>query len=213
MENASRETDAQTGKDGARPSAEATRQKLLAAGIALFSSRGYEATSTRQVEAAAGVQRNLITYHFGNKGEFWKACMENLFGRLAEITGPTISQSRDIAPGERIRFLIRQFVRVSAKYPEVTRIMLEEGRSDDWRLDWIVEHQSRRFYNIVNALFDEGGYSPEGLTPIQFYYALVSGAAIFAMAPECRRLSGQDPFSEEMIDAQANAIAGLLIRE
>ena len=40
--------------------ADLTRRKLLDAGIELFSSNGYDATSTRNVETHAAVQRNLI---------------------------------------------------------------------------------------------------------------------------------------------------------
>jgi AcrR family transcriptional regulator len=58
---------------GLNGKAEKTREDLLIAGIQLFSEQGYEATSTRQVEALAGAQRNLMSYHFGSKERFWKA--------------------------------------------------------------------------------------------------------------------------------------------
>jgi hypothetical protein len=46
-----------------------------------------------------------------------------------------------------------------------------------------------------------------------FYYLLISGASMFAMGPECVLLSGQDPQTDEMIDAHADALAHLLIKE
>ncbi len=192
--------------------ADLTRRKLLDAGIELFSSNGYDATSTRNVETHAAVQRNLINYHFGNKEEFWKACIAELFQRMRTTFGPALKQSRDIEAGEGIRFLIRQFVRASAAHPEVMRIMFDEGRRDDWRLAWIVERYNRAFHSAVSDLFDEGrslGVIPE-LTATQFYYVLVGSGAIFAMAPECRLLSGEDPYEATMVDAQAEAIARLL---
>ncbi len=193
---------------------EVTRQKLIEAGIQLFSENGYEATSTRQVQTAAGVQRNLITYHFGSKEEFWKACVVELFGGMTGVMGPAMSQARDIEPGERIRFLIRQFIRASAAQPEITRIMFDEGRSDSWRLGWIIEEYVQNFYRLVAELHEQG--SKEGTIPgvsvVQFYYALVGSAAVYAMAPECRQLTGEDPFTDEFIDAHANAVATLLTR-
>ena len=191
---------------------EQTRQKLLGAGIELFSMNGYDATSTRNVEAHANVQRNLINYHFGNKEAFWKACVTEMFRRGTEMLRPALQQSRDIESGERVRFLIRQFVRMSAAHPEITRIMFDEGRRDNWRLEWIVEAFGRGFYDTVKRLFDDGraqGVIPD-LTVTQFYYVLVSSAAIFAMAPECRLLSGEEPTDDAMVDAQADAIARLL---
>ncbi len=191
---------------------EQTRQKLVQAGIHLFSTYGYNATTTRNVEMQAGVQRNLISYHFGNKEEFWKVCVNDLFDRFGATLVPALSQARDIEPGERIRFLIRQFVRSSAAFPEVMRIMFDEGRCDDWRLEWIVEHYTRDFQTTVQELFDDGralGLIPE-LSVMQFYYLLVSSGAMFAMAPEYQLLSGDKPGEEAMVDAQADAIADLL---
>ena len=191
---------------------EQTRQKLLAAGIALFSTDGYDATSTRKVETSAGVQRNLISYHFGNKEAFWKACVSELFLRGRETLAPAFRQSKDVAPSERVRFLIRQLVRLGAAHPEIMRIMFDEGRRDDWRLEWLIERFTRDFYQQVADLYGEGrarGVIPE-LGATRFYYLLLSSGAIFAMAPECRRLSGEDPGEPAMVDAQAEAMAQLL---
>jgi AcrR family transcriptional regulator len=189
-----------------------TQQKLLDAGIALFASLGYDATSTRQVEMHAGVQRNLINYHFGSKESFWKACMVVLFDRMVTAMGEVAGLSRDLPAGEAVRFLIRRYVRASADHPEITRIMFDEGRRDDWRLAWLVENYTREFYERVGRLFETGqeaGCLP-ALSLVQFYYVLVSSTVIFAMAPECRLLSGADPDNDTMIDAQADAIVSLL---
>ena len=126
--------------------------------------------------------------------------------------GPAMRQARDIEPGERIRFLIRQFIRVSAARPEITRIMFDEGRSDSWRLAWIIDEYVREFYRLVLELHEQGAKagSIPGISVVQFYYALVGSAAVYAMAPECRQLTGEDPFADEFIDAHASAVATLL---
>ena len=90
--------------------------------------------------------------------------------------------------------------------------MYDEGRCDDWRLTFLVDNFVRDFFDTVVALFTTG--SRDGAIPdislMQFYYVLVGSACVFAMAPECRMLTGEDPFTDEVIDAQANAIAMLL---
>ncbi|MEM7341353.1 MAG: TetR/AcrR family transcriptional regulator [Actinomycetota bacterium] len=189
-----------------------TQARLIASGIELFSIRGFDATSTRQIEAAAGVQRNLINYHFGSKDEFWKRCVSVLFARTEAAVDIAIGHARDIEPAERIRFLIRQYLRASAANPEIMRIMFDEGRCDDWRLAWLVENHVRGFYDAVRQIFEHGrehGVVPE-ISVTQFYYLLVSSASIFAMAPECRLLTDTDPMTPAMIDAQADAVAALL---
>ena len=189
-----------------------TRQKLMEAGIELFSEFGYDATSTRRVEAHAEVQRNLITYHFGSKQEFWKACMTALFARMDSPARTAFSDSRGIEPRERMRFLIHRFVRWSAAHPEVARVMFDEGRHDDWRLEWLVDNYARQLYETVTRLFEEAREQSgvPNLSATQFYYMLVSSAGLFGMAPECRRLSGEDPCESAFVDMHADAVARLL---
>ncbi|MEM9085065.1 MAG: TetR family transcriptional regulator [Pseudomonadota bacterium] len=198
--------------DSPQGKTEQTRAALIEAGIALFSRHGYEATSTRQIEMKAGVQRNLMTYHFGSKEAFWKAVMTQLFDAMRSTLEPSIVQSQDISPSERIRFVARRFVRASAVMPEIGRVMLDEGRSRSWRLDWLVEGYSRPLFEALERLVGDGRRDgPDtSIKPIQFYYLLVGSATMFTMSAECALLSGEDPLEDEMIDAQAETIASLL---
>ena len=192
-----------------------TRQKLLKAGIGLFALQGFDTASTRSIETAAGVKRNLISYHFGTKQAFWKACVDVLFQNMIAELLAAQTAAQDIEPVERLRFFIRRYVRLAARYPEIHRIMLDEGKRNDWRLKWVVENYSRQFYARVERLIaqaDRLGVSP-GIDTVHFYYLLISGAVIFAMGPECELLSGTDPQTETMIDAHADALANLLIKE
>ncbi|MEM6683433.1 MAG: TetR/AcrR family transcriptional regulator [Pseudomonadota bacterium] len=195
-----------------RGKAEKTRDALLGAGIQLFSEQGYDATSTRQVEALAGVQRNLMTYHFGGKEEFWKACMTELNGQMAALLAPAFDQSKDIEPGERVRFLIRRYVRASAALPQIARIMFDEGRSEGWRLEWLVENYIRPFYAAMTQAFEDGlqGHSLPNIPPANFYYFVTGSGAMFSMAAEFTLLTGRDAFDEAMVDAQAESMANLL---
>ncbi|MEO0467591.1 MAG: TetR/AcrR family transcriptional regulator [Pseudomonadota bacterium] len=189
-----------------------TRDALLESGIQLFASQGYEATSTRQIETEAGVQRNLITYHFGNKDDFWKACIAVINSKMAKQLQPAFDQSRDLGPLDRVRYLIRRFVRASAQYPEIGRIIFDEGRSDTWRLRWFAEHYSRGFFDTVEQLFEEA--RAQGTAPnvplTSFYYMLVSSTALFTLSAECKLLTGQNPNEASLIEAHADAIAMLL---
>ncbi len=47
--------------------APSARQKLLAAGIDLFTTRGYAATSVREIVEQAGLTKPALYYHFGSK--------------------------------------------------------------------------------------------------------------------------------------------------
>lgn len=191
----------------------ATREALLEAAIRRFASTGYEAASTRQIEQDAGVKRGLIRYHFGSKEALWKAAARWLFDRAGQellLTEETASSIDEIA---RLRFFVRAFVRFSARYPEVNRLMIREGMDDDWRLDWLVDHVVRPWYDRIHTLFESArsiGATPDIAYP-HFYYILTSSAAMmFSMAPEARRLADIDTSDDAVIAAHADAIADLL---
>ncbi|MFN3219232.1 MAG: TetR/AcrR family transcriptional regulator [Acidimicrobiales bacterium] len=190
-----------------------TQAKLLAAGIELFASRGYEAAGLRDIEAHAGLQRGLITYHFGTKEEFWKSCMNELFARMTTDMPAGPEAAPDAEPAEAIRSLIGHYLRSSAENPDLMCIMLDEGRRDEWRLDWMVETHVRSFYEAVRTIFENARrhLAVREISAVQFYYLLVSSASIFAMAPECRLLSGTDPTGPGMVDAHVELIVSLLM--
>ena len=92
--------------------AQITRDNLLSAAIELFAERGYDAIGTREIETVAGVNRGLITYHFGSKEVLWKAAIETLFQEQAEDLALAREQSREFDPGARLANVIRAFVRL-----------------------------------------------------------------------------------------------------
>ena len=194
--------------------AQVTRDKLLKAAIALFAERGYDAIGTREIETEAGVNRGLITYHFGTKEGLWKAAIEALFADQSEDLALAQHAADGLDPVAKLANVIRRFVEYSARRPELNRIMVQEGKHDDWRLTWIVDRHVKPYYATTKRLHDE--VVAEGVAPpmdhVHFHYILVGAAALmFAMAPECRRLSGRDPASPAMVAAHADALVRLLL--
>ena len=65
-----------------RPSADPTRDRILAAAIDLFAERSFEGATTRAIAAEAGVTQPLLNYHFRSKDELWRSAVDVLFERL-----------------------------------------------------------------------------------------------------------------------------------
>ncbi|MFD8382596.1 TetR/AcrR family transcriptional regulator [Streptomyces sp. NPDC059679] len=63
------------------------RARLREAALVLFAERGFEATSTRAVAAAAGLSPALVTRHFGSKQGLRAAVDEYVLGRIGEALG------------------------------------------------------------------------------------------------------------------------------
>ena len=203
-------------RDPVQERSQITRERLLEAAIRRFASTGYEASSTRQIETAAGVKRGLIGYHFGTKEALWKAAAAWMFERATRELEITERSAANIDPVARLRYLVRAFVHFNARFPEVNQLMVREGMDNDWRLEWLVEHTVRPWYERVRQLFEEA--RSQGLGPAMdyphFYYILTGAAALmFSMAPEAERLAGIDVCEESIVSAHADALAYLLFPE
>ncbi|BEG73890.1 CerR family C-terminal domain-containing protein [Achromobacter xylosoxidans] len=61
-----------------------TRDRLLRAGLTLFSQLGLEGVRTRQLAQAAGVNQSAIPYHFGGKEGVYAAVLEQTAQAIAE---------------------------------------------------------------------------------------------------------------------------------
>src|SRR5580700_11550563 len=68
-----------------RPSADATRERVLAAALDLFSELSFDGATTREIAARAGVTQPLLNYHFSTKDELWQAAVDGLFAELNEV--------------------------------------------------------------------------------------------------------------------------------
>jgi AcrR family transcriptional regulator len=61
-----------------RPSADATRKKILQAAEKLFVKQGFAATPISQIAKSAGINQSLIYHHFGNKKGLWQQVKHHL---------------------------------------------------------------------------------------------------------------------------------------
>lgn len=210
-------TETPAAKEGSAPKvrdADATRKRLMDAALEIFSTQGYDAASTRQIETAAGVKRGLIGYHFGSKQDLWKLCAENML-KVAEVELVSVLAAIEhINPASQLRFFVRSYVAFCAKHPELNRLMIQEGMDRDWRLSWLLEHGVRSWYENVCALFNASkalGRAPE-MDAHNFYY-IITGAAtlIFSNAVEAESLSNKNPLDTAMVEAHADALSKLFV--
>ena len=196
-----------------RPSADATRERILAAALDLFSERGFDGASTREIAARAGVTQPLLNYHFSAKDELWRAAVSGLFGALTRALAERAAGLRGVDEPAAARLLVREFVTFSAHHPQLHRIITQECKVDGPRMDWLVERHVRPLYEAATALLArlaEQGHVPP-IPPAHLYYILTgAGPTMFVLAPECRRLAGLDPTADEVAEAHADAVCLLL---
>ncbi|NMM45658.1 CerR family C-terminal domain-containing protein [Rhodospirillaceae bacterium KN72] len=65
-----------------RPRADATKDALIRAAVAVFGRDGFQAASTRAIAQEAGVNQALIKYHFANKQGLYDAAIQSIADRM-----------------------------------------------------------------------------------------------------------------------------------
>lgn len=192
-----------------------TRERILEVALDLFTQRGFDGTSTRGIATAAKVNQGLIPYYFGTKEALWKEAVDHAFASLGRGLEAALA-SEPVDAVARAENLLRQFIRFVARHPEFVRLMHEEGKRDGPRMRWLVDkHVRPLFEGTMKITASARGSGPlSEIDPIHFHYILVGAATvIFHQAPECKRLTGVDPMDDAVVEAHADALIALLMRD
>jgi len=178
------------------------RERVLQAALECFGAFGFEGTSTRAVAERAKVTHTLVLYHFQSKDQLWIATMEATLNRyMAEMKANFDSSGQRTAQSV-LRIFIEQFVRMSARQPQVHRILTMESNQGTARLNWVIAHYLRRHYTLVRDLILRGQAegSVRQCDPARLYYHIIGPAerhTQFRM--NNKALTGRDVFSEPEI--------------
>lgn len=111
------------------PKALQTEQKILQSAIMLFSEKGYEHTTTKEISECADVAEGTVFKYFPTKLDILSAVMHDFFQRL-QATCETVIDAED-DPYHQLRGLIREYVQFVATEWNVARIIGQYGRYGD----------------------------------------------------------------------------------
>jgi TetR/AcrR family transcriptional regulator len=114
------------GSTHVRLSAEKRREQLIRVAVDLFSRKGFNGTTTREIAAAAGVTEALIFRHFATKEHLYTAIIDqkvNSPDAVAWIAGLQSAMSRDDDEAV-IRQLITAIICLHKSDPQFERLML-----------------------------------------------------------------------------------------
>ena len=128
-------------------------EQLLAAAVAVFDERGYEATSVEEIAARLGVTKSAIYHHVPSKGELLRLALDRALDALfAVTTEPAATSGPAIA---RLEHVVRGSVRVLvAELPFVRLLLRLRGNTD---VERAALERRRRFDRIVTDLVRAAG--------------------------------------------------------
>ncbi len=188
-----------------------TQQRLLDAAIQAFSENGFKGTSTRDIADRAGVHHPLITYHFKNKSQLWRAAADRIFREFNVSLLKAMSDVPEMDPKARAKAFVRTYVHYSFIQPALHKIILQESSHTSDRLDWLVETHLQPLYEMVVGplvKLQELGVAPAGNVALLYNMIRVSAGGLLALGLEVKGTSNIN-FEDE---AQRNELAEMIIR-
>jgi AcrR family transcriptional regulator len=174
----------------------ATRQALVDAATELFAESGFDGVSIDSLAARAGVNKALVSYHFGGKRGLYVAALGSVFADLAGRIKAAEAEGRDVA--DTLHGLLQALAEFAKSRPAFPGLWLRELLSNGIE-PALVPHLVQ-IAGVTRALAArgarEGVFRP--VDPLLFHFGLI-GPAIFFLAtdPARRRASseGTVPFA------------------
>lgn len=97
------------------------KERIIEAASQLIREQGgAEGLTVRDVAARAGVGVGLINYHFQTKDNLINQCIQRIVGKIIEQFEP-LYKSLEMAPIEKLRYLVKQNVAFLINYPGFSR--------------------------------------------------------------------------------------------
>lgn len=191
-----------------------TQHKLLDAAIEAFSENGFKGTSTRDIAERAGVHHPLITYHFKNKDQLWRAAADKVFGEFRHALAGSFESNQDTCPKKRMASLIRAYVYYARSQPALHRVLIQEANFPNPRLDWLIEKHLKPFFEATFVMIEELqriGVAPAGNPKLLFTMIRLSSGGLLALGNELKASSGIDIESHDTLDEISDMIVNVFL--
>jgi len=210
----------ETVRNGKRPARKqqrrsiVTQHKLLDAAIEAFSENGFKGTSTRDIAERAGVHHPLITYHFKNKDQLWRAAADKVFSEFRTSLGTSLANSETDCPKERMASLIRAYVYYAKKQPALHRVLVQEASCPNPRLDWLIETHLKPFFEATFVMIEDLqriGVAPAGNARLLFNMIRLASGGLLAIGNELKASSGIDVDSTDTLDEISDMIVQVFL--
>jgi TetR/AcrR family transcriptional regulator len=191
------------------------RARILAAALQVFATTGFEGSSLREISAHAGLQHQLVVYHFKTKDALWREVVSSIFEQSQRERQLSYWASRVEVQGaaDALREMLRAFALFTARRPELQRLLSFEGQADSERLDWLIETYIRPLYEISTAAIraaQRAGMARAG-DPGRLHYAVVGVITTsLVFSKEYQRMTGLDPFSPAEVEKSVELACGVL---
>lgn len=178
------------------------RERVLQAALECFGAFGFEGATTRAIAERAGVSHTLVLYHFGSKEDLWTATMAGALDGYIQLVAENLDNADGRPAADVLKRFIEQFVRLSAEFPQIHRIMTIEGNQNTARLNWLIDNYLRdhfcRVRDVIKTAQNDGAVRDCDAARL-YYYIIGGGGTLYTLSSEYLQLTGRNVFSEAEI--------------
>lgn len=194
---------------------EELREALILAAIDCFGARGFDGASLAQIAGQAGTDVALTRYYFGSKEDLWVAAVSHI-SEVADRELQNVIRKPCESASEKLKAVIRWFVDMSARYPQLSRIIVLDGDKSDARGQFIAESVVGPFYKVLAKLIAAAkreGCMPDVATRTIFFMITHGGSFPMAIPALTNAFPGGEINSARALGAHADAVIALVMKE
>ena len=196
--------------------AEKTRRDILRSAAKHFADKGFDGASLRIISDNAGTTHGMIRHYFGAKEDLWKAVIDYLIIQFGIRQIPMLEQMEDVDPVQLLKSYVRNFVHMSAKFPELGKIIFNEGNIRGKRLDYIIQCGApihRAIDPVFHAVQKEGLLTKYDTHDKFFFLLITIGMMPMAVSSLADEFCGGKIRSEDGTREHADLVISILFAE
>jgi len=208
------------GRQG-RQSEEASEQTKLAiikAATVEFAKHGFEGSSLRNIAKGAGTTHGLIRHHFGSKDDVFYAVIDyslEVFGQseleiISELSPEDFQKPEVLIAAHKN--IMYNMAKISAKNPEMMRILMHEGSEKTERLEYFFQQMD--ILNEVHSHFfkavQEHGMLSDWNENNCFLFIVANLGLVFGLSAVSSHYVEADILSDEQVEIQTERIFNMI---
>lgn len=175
------------------PSEQDAKQKLIQTARFLFSQKGLEGTSTRDIARESGLNISLISYYFGGKEGLYKQVFMNFGEHISQVIDGTLESFQGLEMNqknfvEEVKLIITMFIDLHDQNKDMANLMWREKLEG---MRHSKELQDQIFLPIGNKMSEfiaqaqRKGIVTKKIHPKVFFIAMIESIMGYLRALEC----------------------------
>ena len=189
----------------------AARDQILGAGTRLFAEKGIRGATITEIATAAGVNRAMIAYYFGNKNALYDAIIDSAVADAADTLG---AADFDPQSEDALRELVLTLAGMLARRPYLGKMVMREYLEPGRLFNPATATKLGGFFGLTNRVLSTAPLSERAKTyDPQVLHLIIVGALNYFILTEPFRVTLQGkldrPLTQPTLEEFARTLADI----